>query len=134
MTAPPPPTVARAPTPYWLFICHDGPEAPALRTRDLDGHLAHVEAHWTRYLVAGPLREPGADALNGSMFIVSAETVEDAWALMRADPYITNGQYARIDVRHVTASIGVAVGGKIWADAQSIRHRAAGGDPSGRDA
>jgi uncharacterized protein YciI len=127
-----PPTVPRASQPTFLFLCWDGPDAAALRTRDLDGHLAHVEAHWRRYVVAGPMRNPGEDALCGSMFIVLAPDLEAAWALMRGDPYIANGQYARIEVRDFTQSIGLAVGGKIWDSADSIRHRAAGGPSQAR--
>lgn len=122
-----PPTVPRSARPCFLFACWDGPDGAALRARDLDGHLAHVEKHWRRYVVAGPLRDPGGDALVGSLFLVLADDVDDAWALMRGDPYITNGQYARVDVRHFTQSIGAAIGGKIWENADAIRPRAAGG-------
>jgi uncharacterized protein len=123
------PTVARHSSPCFVFLCWDGPDAPALRARDLDRHLAHVEAHWRAYVIAGPLRMPGEDGLSGSMFLVLAPDLDAAWAIMRGDPYITNCQYARIDVRHFTQSIGQWIGGKIWTDAESIRGRAAGGPP-----
>jgi uncharacterized protein YciI len=126
-----PPTVPRPEGDCFLFACWDSPGSAPLRTRDLDGHLAHVEAHWRRYVVAGPMREPGGDALVGSLFLVLAPDVDAAWALMRGDPYVANGMYARIDVRHFTRSIGLAVGGKIWDSADAIRHRAAGGAPGG---
>jgi uncharacterized protein YciI len=124
-----PPTVARHRQPCFVFLCWDGPGAAALRQRDLDGHLAHVEAHWQSYVIAGPLREPGGEALIGSMFLVLADDIESAWAIMRADPYLNNGQYARVEAKHFTQSIGQWIGGKIWTDTQSIRHRAAGGPP-----
>lgn len=123
----PPPTVPRQDVPTWLFICRDGPDAAALRIANLDGHLAHVEANWTRYVVAGPLRAPGAEALSASAFIVIAPTVEDAWNVMRGDPYVTSGQYATIEVSQMTMSIGLYPGGKIWESADAIRHRATGG-------
>lgn len=126
----PPPTVPRLPS-LFQFLCWDGPDSAGRRVADLDGHLAHVEANWTRYLVAGPMRAPDAEAIIGSMFLVFADTADDAWALMKGDPYITNGQYARIDVHHATASIGTAVGGKIWESADAIRHRATGGAVGG---
>jgi len=122
-----PPHVARVPGRCFLIVCHDGPGAPALRVRDLEGHLAHVEAHWRRYVTAGPLRLPGQDDLVGSMFLVLADSEDDARTLMAGDPYFTNGQYARVDVWEQTLSIGLVPGGRIWESADAIRHRAAGG-------
>ena len=123
----PPPFVARHPKACFLFLCWDGPDAPSLRARDLDGHLAHVERHWRDYVIAGPMREPGGEQLIGSMFLLLADTLDAAWDVMNADPYFRNNQYARIEAKHFTASIGQWIGGKIWSDADSIRHRAAGG-------
>lgn len=121
------PTVARLEAPVFLVIGWDGPNSATLRQRDLDGHLQHVEAHWRAYLVAGPLREPGKEALVGSMFLVQAEDETSLKSLMDADPYFTNGQYERVEVRRFTASIGTWMGGKIWDNPDAIRHRAAGG-------
>lgn len=123
------PLVPRPQAPCFLFLCHDGPGAPELRARDLDGHLAHMEAHWEQYLIAGPLRATGEDALSGSLFLVYADTIEAAWLLMKQDPYFTNGQYAHIEASAFSPSIGQAIGGKTWPDADSIRSRAAGGPP-----
>lgn len=131
MQSPAPPVVPRPPSPCFLFACWDGPGSAPLRVRDLDGHLAHVEAHWRRYVIAGPMRDPGGQAIVGSLFLVLAEDVDNAWALMRGDPYVTNGMYARIDVRHFTQSIGLAIGGKIWDSPDAIRHRATGGAAQG---
>ncbi len=131
MNSDPCPTVARYPTACFMVLCLDGLNAAALRARDLDGHLAHVEKHWRRYVVAGPLRAPGGEALVGSMLLVLGEDEADVMALMMQDPYMTNGQYASVSVRHLTQSIGLFMGGKIWTDAEAIRSRAAGGSPEG---
>jgi len=123
----PPPHVAKDPTPVFLFVCKDGPNAPAARVARLTGHLAHVEANWRHYIVAGPMRRPGETAISGSCFLVRADDVDQAWSVMRDDPYITSDLYAEIEVTDVTPSIGLWVGGKIWADAASIADRATGG-------
>jgi len=125
------PTVPRDPSPAFIFLCWDGPDAAGPRAEHLDGHLAHVEANWERYVVAGPMREPGGEELIGSTFIVLAETPEDAWDLMNGDPYVTCGMYDAIDIRELTLSIGQFMGGKIWPSADAIRHRAAGGPSRG---
>jgi uncharacterized protein YciI len=108
-------------------MCWDGPDAAELRVRDLDGHLAHVEKHWRRYVIAGPMREPGGTRLIGSLLLILAETAEEAWSICEGDPYFTNGQFKSVDVKHFTQSIGTAIGGKIWDSADGLRTRAAGG-------
>ncbi|MEX1250410.1 MAG: YciI family protein [Hyphomonas sp.] len=124
-----PPHVPRLPTPCFLVICRDGPGAGAMRARYLDGHLQHVEANWTRYITAGPVREPGGEALVGSVFLVLADTLDAARRLMQDDPYITCGLYSSIEYKEFTNSIGLYMGGRIWESRDAIRHRAAGGPP-----
>lgn len=126
-----PPTVPRHPQTCYLVTCRDDPARSPLRAEHLDGHLRHVERHWTRYVTAGPIREPGGEALVGSVFLVLADSLEDARTLMDGDPYITSGLYASIDYKELTLSIGQFVGGKIWESVEAIRHRAQGGPPRG---
>lgn len=127
MTKTAPPKVDRINGKCFLVLCRDGEGAAALRSTHLEGHLHHVEANWQRYVTAGPLREPGAEAISGSLFLVLAETRDDAEALMKGDPYVTSGLYRSIEYLEFTNSIGRFLGGKIWDDAASIAHRAAGG-------
>jgi len=115
-----PPTVARDATPVFLFVCRDGPNATAARATHLEGHLAHVEAHWRRYILAGPMRRPGETAICGSFFLVRAPDADAAWALMRGDPYFTSDLYAEIETTDITPAIGLWVGGKIWTNAASL--------------
>lgn len=114
----------------YLVLCRDGPASAEPRKAHLEGHLAHVERHWQRYVTAGPLRQPGGEALIGSLFLVLADSLEDAETLMAGDPYITSGMYERVEYLEFTNSIGRFLGGKIWESAEAIAHRAAGG-PAG---
>ncbi len=124
-----PPHVPKTDQSCFLVICRDGPGASALRKEHLDGHLQHVEDHWRRYVTAGPMREPGGEMIVGSVFLVLADSLEDAEALMKGDPYIACGMYETIEYKAFTNSIGLFLGGKIWANSDAIRHRAAGGPP-----
>lgn len=121
-----PPTVERYDSPLYLIVCRDGPGSATARAEKLDGHLRHVEVNWRRYVLAGPLRQPGSQPLIGSYFLVRAADEADARALMSGDPYVSSGMYATMDVLEATASIGLYLGGKIWASADAIRDRAAG--------
>lgn len=123
------PTVERPAEACFLVIARDiedADRAAALRAEHLDGHLAHVEAHWERYLNAGPIRQPGETRLIGSTFLVFADDEADARALMTGDPYFTSGLYGAVEVYAQTVSIGRYLGGKIWDSADAIRHKAAG--------
>ena len=93
-----PPTVARYDSPLYLVICRDRPGSGAARAQNLDGHLRHVEINWQRYVLAGPLRQPGAQPLIGSYFLVRAADEADARALMAGDPYVSSGMYATMEV------------------------------------
>ena len=124
------PTVPRSDQPCFFIVGRDiaDPErAAALRDEHLDGHLAHVEENWRRYLNAGPIRKPGEARLIGSTFLVFAENEGDARALMAGDPYFTCGLYETVEVFEQTVSIGLYLGGKIWESAEAIRAKAAGG-------
>ena len=122
-----PPHVSRLEQTCYLVICRDGPGSAEPRAAHLKGHLDHVEKYWTRYVTAGPIREPGGDALVGSVFLVLADSLEDAKALMAGDPYITSGMYETITYNEFSNSVGQYIGGKIWESAEAIAHRAAGG-------
>ena len=121
-----PPTVERYDSPLYLIICRDGPGSATARADKLDDHLRHVEVNWRRYVLAGPLRDPGAQPLIGSYFLVRATGEADARALMDGDPYVSSGMYATMEVLEATASIGLHLGGKIWESADAIRDKAAG--------
>lgn len=121
------PTVPRQDEPAFLVICRDAPGQSGLRETHLKGHLDHVEANWERYVVAGPIREPGETALVGSVFLVLAASEDDARALMAGDPYVSSGLYGEMEVKQMTLSIGRYPGGKIWESAEAIAHLARGG-------
>lgn len=122
-----PPTVPRQTQTCYLVTCMDGPKAATARGEHLDGHLAHVEANWQRYVTAGPVRQPGQSPLVGSVFLVFGDSLEDVKTLMAGDPYIACGMYESVDYKELTLSIGQFIGGKIWDSADTIRHRATGG-------
>jgi uncharacterized protein YciI len=121
------PTVPRHEGKCFLVICRDAPGQSDMRETHLGGHLAHVEANWTRYLTAGPIRIPGEKALVGSIFLVFADDLQAAKTLMEGDPYVTSGLYGSVEYFENTLSIGQFIGGKIWPNAEAIAHLAKGG-------
>lgn len=122
-----PPHVAPLEHTCYLVTCRDGANSAQHRKTHLKGHLDHVEVNWTRYITAGPIRDPGGEALIGSVFLVLADNLDEAKTLMSGDPYITCGMYESITYNELYNSIGQYIGGKIWESAEAIAHRAAGG-------
>lgn len=131
MNATRPATVPRLSGEVFAVWCEDGPGAGALRRSHLDGHLAHVERHHDRYLVAGPLRRDGAAALVGSLFVVTARNEDEARSFLQEDPYFQCGLFARIDVRTLTPAAGRWIGGVIWDSPDALRAVADGGAAAG---
>jgi uncharacterized protein len=79
----------------FVIIGRDGPDAKELRPRLRPAHLAHlcVYDRQGRVHVAGPLTD-GA----GSLIIVEADTIEDVRRIADADPYVTGGVFATVEI------------------------------------
>ena len=107
-------TVPRIGSTAYLVICHDGTDSGSARELYLAAHLEYVEQHVDEYLLAGPLREPGGEALIGSMLVVAASSADEARAIVGADPYVESGMYARISVSEFVPAAGRLLGGVIW--------------------
>ena len=104
----------------FMFTCLDGKNTLPLREKHLFGHLDHIEAHNEKYRVAGPMRRSPDGEIFGSFFIVEADTQDEAWALMKGDPYINSDMYEAIIVNHFVPACGDLLGGVIW-DQDEIR-------------
>jgi len=123
------PTVDRFPGKVFAVWCEDGPDAARLRAEHLDGHLAHVEARWERYILAGPVRPTDDLNTDGSLFLIVAEDEADALAQLEGDPYVACGMYAKMTVRRFTPAVGRFLGGVTWENAEAIRPYAARSRP-----
>jgi len=98
----------------FLLVCHDAPGSAPPRAAHMHGHLAFIERHVDRILVAGPALD-AANAIDASVFVVRAADEADARALLEGDPYFQNGVWARIEARRFRAVCGSAMGGITWA-------------------
>lgn len=112
--------VARLKTPTFMFTCLDGEKTPPLREKHLFGHLDHIEANNKHYRIAGPMRHKADGPIYGSFFLVEAENEDQAWEIMRGDPYISSDMYESVTVNHFAPACGQWMGGVIW-DQDEIR-------------
>lgn len=114
-----------APSLVWLVICTDGPDAPRLRDLLIGDHLRHVEQHYDRIALAGPMPQGPEGGFSASLFMVKADSAEAAEAFIRTDPYHAGGVYAACEVRPFNAVFGHWFGGKVWDSIEGAEARAA---------
>jgi uncharacterized protein YciI len=97
----------------FLVTCHDAAGAAEPRETYMREHLAHIERHIDRYVVAGPAVD--ADGrIDGSILIIDAADEAAARSLLEADPYWLHGAWSRIDIRRFRGVCGSVVGGITW--------------------
>jgi len=90
--------------PWFVMIGHDGPRGLELRKVHRAAHLAGLEplADAGRIRHAGPmLGDDGAPI--GSVVVFEAASLADAQAIAARDPYVTQGIFARYEVRETGA-------------------------------
>ena len=86
--------------PLFVMIGHDGPRGAELRKVHRPAHLAGLEplASAGRIRHAGPmLGDDGAPV--GSVVLFEADSLAEAQAIAARDPYVTQGVFARYEVR-----------------------------------
>jgi uncharacterized protein len=101
--------------PAFVITCIDRTDidtAP-LREGARAAHMAHVEAHLDRYLIAGPLKDAGGVAI-GSLLLVEAADEGDARTFLDTDPYASAGFWGDISIHGFLPAAGIWIGGVIW--------------------
>jgi hypothetical protein len=80
----------------YVILGHDGPEAREKRPQVRPAHLEHLAplARAGRIRLAGPFLDR-----TGSLIVVEADSLAEAWALVARDPYVTEGVFDRVEVK-----------------------------------
>lgn len=79
----------------FVILGFDGPEGATKRKTYRPAHLAKLDALHAqqRVILAGPLAD-GA----GSLIVISAESLAEAEAFAKEDPYTVHGVFERIEI------------------------------------
>ena len=91
----------------------DAPGTGEARLRVRDAHRARLRnpaPHAVTVLQGGPTLEGEGDAMNGSLLIVQAESLEAVRAFVAADPYVEAGVYERVEIRAWRCGLGSMAG------------------------
>jgi uncharacterized protein YciI len=82
--------------PLFVMIGHDAPESKTKRPVHRPAHLEHLAPLSAAGRV--PLAGPFTDG-SGSLIVLEADSLQEAWAIVARDPYVVNGVFNRVDVR-----------------------------------
>lgn len=90
----------------YAIIGRDRPDSLSARMRARPAHLERVRAllESGRIVAAGPFPavdalDPGPAGYTGSLIVAEFDSLEDAQHWVAADPYVTEGVFAEVDVR-----------------------------------
>jgi uncharacterized protein YciI len=80
----------------FVIIGHDAPDARERRPAVRPAHLAYLDpvAKAGRVRIAGPLLDR-----SGSLIVLEAASLAEAWAVVARDPYVTEGIFNRVEVK-----------------------------------
>ncbi|HHY49646.1 MAG TPA: YciI family protein [Alphaproteobacteria bacterium] len=82
----------------FAIIAEDQPNAVERRQAVRPTHLAHLESLGDRLVLAGPFLDT-QDRPTGSLVVIDAESREEAETIAARDPFVTEGVFARYEVR-----------------------------------
>jgi uncharacterized protein YciI len=82
----------------YVFICRDDPSKPGLRAATRPSHLAYLEGLGAAVRLGGALLDDDGTTVIGSMILIEAETLEAARAIASADPYVSAGLFASVEI------------------------------------
>lgn len=90
----------------YSIIGHDVPDSLEKRLAARPAHIARLQAlqNEGRLILAGPFPaidaiDPGAAGFSGSLIVAEFASLADAETWAQADPYITAGVYAQVQVK-----------------------------------
>lgn len=83
---------------HYALHCVDKIDASDVRRDNREAHLAHLASVADKILVAGPLLSADETQMVGSLLIIEFESLEEAEAFARNDPYARAGLFASVTV------------------------------------
>ncbi|MBM3512702.1 MAG: YciI family protein [Alphaproteobacteria bacterium] len=101
----------------FAFICKDGGDKTALRSKLLIDHLRHIESVADKVAVGGPCPPTGPGdkrQFEGSLILMHAQNAAEARTLFERDPYYKAGIWDSIEMMNFLPVVGEYIGGQTW--------------------
>jgi uncharacterized protein len=94
-----------------LFVVFgtDRPGSAALREEARPLHRVHLRApgrHPVRVVLGGPTLASAGGAMNGTLLVVEAETLEQVREFVADDPYVRGGLFQALEIRPWSCGLG----------------------------
>jgi uncharacterized protein len=84
---------------HFTIYCLDVAGSAVLRERHVEEHKAYLSNAPFKILISGPLLEEDRSTINGSCFIVEAESKNQVIEFNRNDPFTKAGVWAHVEIR-----------------------------------
>jgi uncharacterized protein YciI len=85
----------------WIIICIDKPGSDALRNEHLEAHREYLASMADRIFFSGPQMKDDGSAQIGSVFMVRAESRDDAMKFIEGEDLYRNGVFESVVVRRI---------------------------------
>lgn len=95
---------------FYAVWATDRPGMLATRLRVRDAHRARLREpgdHPVKVVAGGPTLDEADAAMNGSLLVIEAESIEAVRRFVDEDPYAVEGVYAQVVVRAWQWGLGV---------------------------
>jgi len=85
---------------HFYIRCVDKPGHLDVRKANREDHLAYIRGGFAdRIVAAGPTLDPDMEGMNGSVFIIEFDAIEDAREFAANDPYAKAGLFESVVIR-----------------------------------
>lgn len=85
---------------HFYIRCVDKPGHLDVRKANREDHLAYIKGGFVdRIVAAGPTLDPDMEGMNGSVFIIEFDAIEDAREFAANDPYAKAGLFESVVIR-----------------------------------
>ena len=96
------------------IYCKDAQRGAEARQSKLQEHLGHIETIEENIRVAGPVMGTGGEEPVASLLVVEVDSLDEATAMLHADPYYQAGVWQEVNIQEFKGVVGSWVGGKKW--------------------
>lgn len=90
-----------------LFVArfHDNPGIAERRAELLEDHFAWLDANSDKVLLAGSMRASVGGESMGGMWVIEADSMEEAEAVYQTDPFFANGLRSKVEMFHYVKAL-----------------------------
>ncbi len=90
----------------FMMYCLDKTDSLDIRLSNRQAHLNYIRGISNNIHLAGPILGDDAETMQGSLFILEAETIEAVRTINANDPYQKAGLFAHVEIHPFKKVIG----------------------------